>query len=171
MLNKNFRLALVVAGVTAAAWADSKPCLIKVIGLQAPWTVTKASPAEDGKCKIYDTEPVYSSLNNVNTREAKELKEEGATFTFKQGKNYWLVFYPKDRKVSVRLDFVKGRTDNKTTVTVNGTFALTKWFKGPETAIAYQNSSDKGLVAFDKANFGEGNTPKGKPEKVFLTLR
>ena len=175
MPNRSFQFAIVLTGLAAAApqgaWADSKPCLIEHIGLQAPWTVTKNCPPADGKCKIYDTEPEYSTLNNVKTPELKLLKAKGATFTFEANKKYWIVFFPNGRKVAVRLDFVKGRTDNKTTLIVNGTFAVATWFKGPEAALAYQNKSDKSMSVFNADHFGKGLVAGEDGQlKVFLTL-
>jgi hypothetical protein len=160
MLNRSFQLALLLTGLAAgapqAAWADSKPCLIEHVGLQAPWTVTKSCPPGDGKCKIYDEKPVYSALSNVQTPEVKELKAKGATFTFEANRKYWIVFFPSSRKVAVRLDFVKGRTDNKTTLAVTGSFAAATWYKGPEVTIAYKNTSDKSMSVFDADHFGKG---------------
>ncbi len=176
MLTRSIQCAIVLTGMAAAApqaaWADSKPSLIKVIGTLAQWTVTKVSPASDGKCKIYETEPVYSVLNNVQTEEAVELKEAGSDFAFKKDTSYWIVFFPKDRDVAVRLEFAKGKdlSANKTSLTVKGTFYAAKWWKGPEVAMQYLNAGDGKMSIFNKANFGKGITPKGKTPQVFLTL-
>jgi hypothetical protein len=210
MLTRPFPFAIVMAGLAAvapqAARADSMPSLIQHIGNQAVWTVTKASDARKGKVKIFDVEPKYTRLTgNVDTDATPavaELKEEGDTFTFAPGKlvpgkladrtpkNYWMVVYPKDTVVELRLDFVKGQSaatnetrsgaTNRTSLIVTGFFHNGEWRKSvgltslskkpPEVALAYDVKSDNKMSRFDKDNFGKGLTPKGKPEKVLLTL-
>lgn len=177
MSTRSLQCAIVISGLAfaapQAAWADSKPCLIKVIGLQAPWTVTKACPAADGKVKLYDTEPEYDLKSSIRTDELQELKAEGSAFTFKKGTTYWMVYYPKSRTVAVKLEFVKGygASDNKTTLLVEGDYMALKWWSGPTVTDLYQNPSDKNMSVLAPAAFGKGITPKGKPEQVFLTLK
>jgi hypothetical protein len=175
MLNRFFRCAaLVLAAAPMALLADSQPSLVQVIGTMAPWTVIKASPAADGKCKIFDKKPEYNALNNITTPPARELKDRGSRFELKgdprnpgKGKSYWIVFYPSSRKVLVKLEFVKGHprpdgsnpSDNKTTLLVTGEFALAKWWKGPELTIAYDTPTDRTMSTFRKENFGKGEQP------------
>ena len=196
MCTRPFQFAIVMTGLAMAApqaaWADSLPCLIKHVGNLAPWTVIKNCPVEAGKVKVFEKEPKYTRITgNVDTpefadkketiRNWTELKEAGDTFTFKKDKKYWMVFYPKDTVVAVRLDFVKGKATNMTTLTVNGFFHNGEWRKKsgitsiakapPEVALAYGAGADRSMSEFNKENFGKGLAPAGKPENVFLTLR
>jgi len=175
MINRPFQLAIVLTGLAAAgpqaAWADSKPSLIQVIGELAPWKVTKACPASDGKCKIYESEPSYTIWNNVQKDcENAELKEAGATYTFKARKKYWIVFYPKNTKVAVKLAFQKGGLDNLITLEVKGRYAATVWTSGPTFTIKYKHKSDEKLIKFNEANFGRAIEPTDQDQKLFLEL-
>jgi hypothetical protein len=182
---RSIQIALLVTGMAAvapqAARADSLPCLINVVGEQARWTVTKNSDAKDGKVKIYDQEPKYKSGQNVDeakTPNVAELKDKGAKYSFMKKQNYWIVFFPKDQKVSVRLDFVKGTTDNMTSLLVNGWFHNKFWRAkkntiteaAPEVNVAYKHPEGKTMNVFTPDNFGKGLTAEGETNKILLTL-
>lgn len=186
MRTRPFQFAIVMTGLAMAApqaaWADSLPCLIKHVGNLAPWTVIKNCPVEAGKVKVFEKEPRYTRMGNVDTpefadkketiRNWTELKEAGDTFTFKKDKKYWMVFYPKDTVVAVRLDFVKGKATNMTTLTVNGFFHNGEWRKKsgitsiakapPQVALAYGAGADRKHERIQQREFRQGPRSRGQ---------
>lgn len=163
MLTKYLKSALLLAGVVMAApqafaVADQFPSIIKVG--KGEWTVTKASPENVGKCKIYSTDPQYFAASIV-TSPLKELKEEGSKFTFAPNKKYWIVFFPKETRVAVKLEFApRDNPASKSTFTVTGTYAV-KWLNGPK----FDLSSPSARAVFANEYFAKAN-----PVSPWLTL-
>jgi len=212
MINNSFRLAVILTGLAAAApqvaWADSQPSLIRCNPGGATWTVTKVGRASGGKVKIFEVKPEYSMLGNVDTpefadkkqtkRNWTELKDAGSTFEFKAGKrmdfrDYWIVCFPKDTVVDLKLEFTKGDDLNSIPLTVKGFFHNGKWRKSgslvppwpkeqpPEVNMGYPDKAAQNMAPCILENFGEALAPppKGKtgkggktatPANVFLTL-
>jgi len=160
-LKSAFALAgAIMAAPQAFALVDQYPSIIKVG--KGNWTVTKACPEGDGKCKIYDTEPKYSTyLKEITTTPLKELKMEGSTFAFSPNRNYWIVFYPHNRRVAVKLEFAASDSPaSKSTLKVTGTY-LGDWTQGPQCNF----SSPSARAVFVREYFAKAN-----PVSPCLTL-
>jgi hypothetical protein len=177
MSKRSLSCAITLAGMALAgpraALADSAPNLIKIeagVGGAGMWTVEMTNDPKDGKCKIYTVPPEYSVLKNVTTKEVAELKDKVRSYTFKRPGNYWIVFFPKDRKVAVDLKFIKGQSTSLNTLKVEGTFFGTQWWKtrtetaeGPVVTFSSQDRQAQCVAA----HFGKGAN-LGKP---FITLK
>jgi len=163
MHTKYLKSAFLLAGAVMAAphaFADQSPSIIKVG--KGNWTVKKVCPENDGKCKIYETAPKYSSLKDITTPELMELKQEGSTFTFSPNRNYWIVFYPKNTRVAVKLEFAASDSPaTKSTLKVTGTFGMGMWTKDPQCDF----SSPSARAVFVREYFAKPN-----PVSPCLTL-
>jgi len=178
-MTRSFPLAIAFTLLAAApqtVWADAQPGLIQCNGIGAKWKVTKTSGPEGGKCRIFTQEPKYR-LNNVTDKDdspyCEELKKADASYEFQAGtlgtpRNYWIVFFPKDRNLDVTLVLEKGDIGLKKTIRVTGNYWMTRWSEGPKVDVSVSSEGARKMSTVNSDNLLEAIKSKGK--KVFLTL-